>query len=178
MMAAQTRESLVPPREGGEARAVHRHAEPRYGSTGEVNATSAAPSRQVRRRLPPFGRRVLAAMATLRHSSARPIKGRSPDKRHWTLWVCLGHDAWSVARELWAKGWATMVLPEGADPGSYDWLPALGNDVLVRPSPVADGNQVKALVYELVAAGVDLVVMTDRHGVMGPRLDTEVRRHG
>lgn len=104
------------------------------------------------RRLPPFGRQVLAG-----RRNPRSFIGTSADGRNPTLWLLTGADAWHTARS-WANRLA-VVAPDDADPADLDWRCLAGADpVLLVRCGEADGNHIARVLAAAFRDGVGRVL--------------------
>lgn len=110
---------------------------------------------QSRRKLPPYARDILAARQT---SDLRGCWGTSPDGRHRVLTVCVGSDAWRVARD-WAGHRLVTLLSPGEDPALFDWGCLAGTDpVLMWRCGAVDGDVLAALLRAIMRDGTDRVL--------------------
>jgi hypothetical protein len=102
------------------------------------------------RKLPPFAREVIAAIAA----------GRSPN-----VYAFTGPRAWERAQRRRTEHGvgSALVIPNDAEPGSFNWTFLRGLAVVLHADLISPNNRpaLIALAAELVAAGVRFVAASD-----------------
>ncbi len=84
--------------------------------------------------------------------------GTSADGQHVTIWVAIGHGAWTWARERLDRMLCTLC-PPADDPSGYDWRCLAGHApvCVIRCGDVSD-DRVHALAAALLRDGVARVL--------------------
>jgi hypothetical protein len=156
------------------------HGSARTGEgPGRAQRTSGWADRQgkfnpSRRRLPPYGKQLVAALADPSSWPGRP--GTSGDGLHLTLTVLAGAEAWDAAREWSFTRALFVVAPPDEPPDALDW--SLLKDhppILVRPCPALSQPVTAALVSALVRDGCERALVV---GPTGLRLYRGGRANG
>lgn len=86
-----------------------------------VDDTPTAPGKQ----RPPYSRVVADRLADRQHLDR--WAGTSPDGQHATIWVAVGPEAWTWARDAIERR-LVLVCPPDSDPAGFDWRVCAGND--------------------------------------------------
>lgn len=107
----------------------------------------------VRRKLPPYAHDIIAARQSGEHRW-----GTSSDGQHPTLIVCVGRDAWRVARD-WTGHRLVTLLPPGEDPALLDWrCLSKADPVLMWRCGAVGGDVVLELLKAIMRDGTDRVM--------------------
>lgn len=146
---------------------THANAAPGVPAPGELETetentgrTASIWDRTIRRRPPPYGRRLADVLA--RPATWPGYIGTSKDGRRLTVWVLVGAAAWSLAREWEPQRRAFLVCPPDAGPADFDWRMLAGHDpILLRPCGEVDGDHIRRLVTAMMRDGVRRVLRTD-----------------
>jgi len=120
-----------------------------------------------RRKLPPFARELGERLQD--RASWPKWAGTSPDGANVAIWVLVGADAWSVARQ-WRDSRLITLLPPGENPSGYDWRRSAGNDpVLIVPCGAVSDAEIHDLAAALLRDGarraLDLETLDRYEGV-------------
>lgn len=108
-----------------------------------------------RRRRPPYGRDLAAALAVGHHQGR---VGASIDGTAAVIWVICGSDAWAAAAAHRDRA-LLLLAPPGEDPTAYDWAQLVGHDpIVIHRAGDIDGAAVRELAAAMMADGVDVVL--------------------
>lgn len=111
--------------------------------------------KRVARKLPPYAHDILAVRQA---GTLRGRWGTSSDGRAPSLFLCVGSDAWRVARQ-WAGHRLVTLMPPSEDPAGFDWRCLAGADpVLLWRCGIVDGDILAALLQAVMRDGTDRVL--------------------
>ncbi|MCK4870024.1 MAG: hypothetical protein KAS93_02830 [Gammaproteobacteria bacterium] len=69
------------------------------------------------------------------------------------LFICVGKNAWNVAKGYRRSGNAALIFPEKCKPSDFDWSVVKHRDVLVIATQPDLYQLIRALAYELLSQG-------------------------
>ena len=115
------------------------------------------------RKLPPYGRRVAAALSE--PASWRNYIGTSADGSGVTLWIAIGSEAWEWAAERREHRHLVVAIPPDVDPKAFNWKFMAGHDpIMLCGAGEVDAEHAKAAATALLRDGVQHVTYLPNDG--------------
>jgi len=109
------------------------------------------------RKLPAYGKRI--ADAVQHPQTWRNYTGTSADGQRLTIWIAIGTDAWTWARERMSGKMLIAVIPENEDPESLNLSFIKNHDpILIQQCGEISVDFIKAVVTALIRQGAQRVL--------------------